>query len=103
MKKPTATLSVRISYELWEKINEFAEQENADFSNSTRRLIKNGLWLEEHKGDIHDPEKANTVISEWTTKMNENEILDWPKTLSENQISAATMSLEMEKERRFKK
>ena len=103
MKKPSATLSVRISYELWEEISEFAKNNGLDFSRGSRKLMDYGLWLENKKEDIQDPEKSSGIIAEWNAKMNENEILDWPKTLSENQISAATMSLEMEKERRFKK
>ena len=102
MKLPSATLSVRISFELWEKISEFAKKNDLELSSGSRKLIDHGLWLENHKEDIQDPEKSSGIIAEWAAKMNEKEILEWPKTLSENQISATIMSLEMEKERRFK-
>jgi len=103
MKLPSVTLSIRISHELWHRINEFVENSSIiDFSSGVRALIESGLWLDEHKEDVCDPDKASTIITEWTSKMNENEILEWPKSLPNEQIKAAIMSLEMEKERRSK-
>lgn len=100
MKKPKTSLSFRITYEQWEKISEFVEKNGLDFSSGARELIDHGLWLDSHKQDIQDPEKVGGIIKEWTAKMNENEILQWPLQLSDDQIKAAHMSLEMEKERR---
>ena len=102
LKKPSTTLSIRISYELWEKMSEFAKKNDLDFSSGTRQLIDYGLWVDNHKKDIQDPEKTCGVISEWTAKMTENEIVEWPKELPDEQISAAMMSLQMEIERRNK-
>ena len=103
MKLPSVTLSVRIPQELWHKINEFAENGLAkDLSSAVRNLVESGLWLHEHKDDIRDTEKTNKIIDEWNAKMNEKEILDWPKQLSDDQIRAIEMAFDLEKERRCK-
>ena len=103
MKLPSVTLSIRISHELWHRINEFVENSSMiDFSSGVRALIESGLWLDDHKEDICDPDKASKIITEWTSKINENEILDWPKQLSDDQIRAIEMAFDLEKERRCK-
>ena len=83
-------------------MSEFARKNGLDFSSGTRQLIDYGLWVDNHKENIQDPEKTSGIITEWAAKMNENEILEWPKELPDDQISAAMMSLQMEKERRHK-
>jgi len=103
LNPPSVSKSIRLSYELWERISEFVEDGSCkDFSEATRKLIETGLWLHDHKDDIQDPEKANKIIDEWNAKMNEKDILEWPKSLPDEKIKAAIMSLEMERERRNK-
>jgi len=103
MKVPSATLSVRIPHELWEKIAQFVENGLAkDLSSAVRNLVESGLWLHEHKDDILDTEKTNKIIDEWNAKMNEKEILDLPKQFSDDQIRALEMAFDLEKERRCK-
>ena len=103
MKLPSATLSVRIPQELWQKINEFVENGLAkDLSSAVRALIEAGFWLHEHKDDIHDPEQVQNFIKEWNLQMNEDKIFDWTEQLSENQMKAIEMAFDLEKERRYK-
>ncbi len=103
LNPPSVSKSIRLSYELWERISEFVENGSCkDFSEATRKLIGAGLWLHDHKDDIQDPEKVNKIIHEWNVKMNEKDIFDWVHQLPESQMIATFAALEMEKESRNK-
>jgi len=103
LKLPTATLSIRIPHESWEKLAQFVDNGLAkDISCAVRALIEAGFWLHEHKNDIHDPEQVQNFIEEWNSQMNEDKIFDWTKQLSENQMKAIEMAFDLEKERRYK-
>ena len=101
MSNRSTNISARMDIDLWDQIDRYKIRHNCrDFSEALRALIKNGLWIEEHKNEITDPEKASKLISEWTAKMNEKDILDWPKELTDNQIQAAKGALQMEEDNR---
>lgn len=102
MNVPSTTLSTRISFELWTKIKDFAENENSpDFSHAVRALIEAGLWLDEHKIDLQDPIKYQKIIDEYNTKSNEENLFSWIGQLSNSQIDGMRMALELEKEKRY--
>jgi len=103
MNMPAVGVSLRMPPELWARVNAIVEDGTyKDFSEATRKLIEAGLWVNDHKDDIQDPEKANKIIQEWNAKMNEKEILDIPKQFTDDQIRALEMAFELEKERRCK-
>jgi len=103
MKLPSATLSVRIPQELWQRINEFVENKVAkDLSSAVRVLIEGGLKLKEIKNEIDDPKRVQELANQWNTKMNENDIFEWAKNLSDQQMKAVQGVIELEKESRNK-
>jgi len=89
--------------DLWEKVNELVEDGTCpDFSHALRSLAEGGLWLQKHKDDIHDPKIIKKFVEEWNASMNEVKIFDWTKQLSDSQINAVGMALDLEKENRYK-
>ncbi len=103
MKLPSVTLSVRISQELWHKINEFAENGLVnDFSCAVRALIEGGLKLMEIKNEIDDPKRAQELANQWNSKMNENDIFEWVENLSAQEEAAIQGAIELKKESRNK-
>jgi len=104
MNRPSATISLRISHELWEQVYSLFEAGLCNtFSDAARSLIEAGLWLHTHKNDIQDPKKSQKLVEEWNAKMNEKEIFDWTKQLTDSQKDAIRGALELEKEDRFNK
>lgn len=102
LKEPSASISLRISRELWDKINDLADDEGSpDFSSAARSLIEAGLWLFEHKKDFTDPEKSQKLIEEYNSKLLDKAVLDWMEQLSDTQIQGIQSALEMEKEKRI--
>lgn len=103
MKEPGTSISLRISRELWMKINELIDGEKCpDFSHSARMLIEAGLWLNEHKNDLIDPEKSQKLIEEYNSKMNEKDVFDWVRQLSDMQIEGMQIAFKLEKEKRVR-
>ena len=103
MKEPSASISLRISRELWIKIHDLIDGRNCpDFSHVARSLIEAGLWLHENKNDLTDPEKSQKLIGEYNSKMNEKDVFDWVGQLPDYQIQALQIAFELEKEKRFK-
>ena len=100
MNRPSATISFRVSQELWEKVN-FLVQEGKckNFSDALRSLIEGGLWLDAHKKELQDPKRIQQLIEEWNSKMNEKEIFDWVKQLPDSTKEGVGMALELEKTR----
>ena len=102
MNVPGTSISLRISFELWTKIKNFAEKENSpDFSHAVRALIEAGLWLDEHKMDLSDPKKSQKIIEEYNEKSNEEHLFSWIGQLSDSQIEGMKIALELEKEKRI--
>ena len=98
MKLPSATLSVRIPQELWQRINEFVENGIAkDFSSAVRVLIEGGLKLMEIKNEIDNPVRVQELASQWNTKMNEKDIFSWAKNLSDQEMAAVQFDIDLEK------
>ena len=103
MSMPAVGISLRMPPERWARVNDFVEDKTCkDFSHALRQLVEGGLWLQEHKDDIHDPKLVQKFVSEWNASMNEKKIFDWTKQLSDSQINAVGMALGLEKERRVK-
>ena len=101
MKLPSATLSVRIPQELWQRINEFVENKVAkDLSSAVRVLIEGGLKLKEIKNEIDDPKRVQELANQWNSKINENDIFEWTKNLSDQEMVAVQGAIELEKEQR---
>ena len=102
MKNPSVSKSVRLPFELWQKLQDLVEQEVfTDFSDAARELIEGGLKLIEIKNDINNPQKVQELVNSWNTKMNEQKIFDWVSNLSENEMKAVQGAMELEKEKRF--
>ena len=102
MKLPSVSKSVRLPFELWQKLEDLVEQEVfTDFSDAVRELIEGGLKLIEIKNDINNPKKVLELANSWNTKMNEQEIFDWVGNLSDNQMKAVQGAIDLEKEKRF--
>jgi len=100
MNRPSATISLRVSQELWEKVNFLVEKGKCrNFSDALRSLIEGGLWLDSHKKELQDPKRIQQLIEEWNSKMNEKEIFDWVKQLPDGTKEAVGMALELEKTR----
>ena len=103
MKLPTATLSIRITHELWEKLAQFVDNGFAkDLSSAVRTLIEGGFKLVEIKNEINDPKRVQELANQWNSKMNENDIFGWTKNLSDQQMKAVQGALELENEQRNK-
>ncbi len=103
MKLPSATLSVRIPQELWQRINEFVENKVAkDLSSAVRVLIEGGLKLMEIKNVIDNPKRVQELANQWNVKMNEKDIFSWAKNLSDQEMAAVQGAIELEKESRNK-
>lgn len=103
MNMPAVGVSLRMPPDLWEKVNALVESDDCrDFSHALRSLLEGGLWLQEHKDDIHDPELVQNFIKEWNSNMNEKKIFDWTKQLSDDQIRSVRMALDLEREGRYK-
>ncbi len=103
MKEPSVSKSIRITREQWTKINDLVDGKSIpDFSHAARSLIEAGLWLNEHKNDLTDPEKSQKLIEEYNSKLNENTLFDWVGQLTDNQIQGMQIAFELEKEKRFK-
>ena len=103
MNMPAVGISLRMPQELWARVNTFVENRTCkDFSHALRELVEGGLWLQEHKDDVHEPKLIEKFVSEWNANMNETKIFDWTKRLSDSQIKAVGMALDLEKESRLK-
>ena len=103
MSMPVVGVSLRMPPELWARVNALVEDKTCkDFSHALRELLEGGLWLQEHKDDVHDPKLVEKFVSEWNQNMNETKIFDWTQQLSDSQMKAIEMALELEKERRYK-
>ena len=101
MKEPSASISLRISRELWIKIHDLIDGRNCpDFSHVARSLIEAGLWLHENKSDLEDPEKTQKVIADYNSKTNERNLFSWVGQLSDIQIQGMQSALELEREKR---
>ena len=101
MKLPTATLSVRIPHELWKKLAQFVDNGPAkDLSSAVRTLIEGGFKLIEIKNEIDNPEKVRELAERWNSKMNESDIFQWAKNLSDQQMKAIQGAIELENEQR---
>jgi len=103
LKLPTASISVRIPHELWEKLAKFVDDELAkDLSSAVRTLIEGGFKLIEIKNEIDDPDRARELAEQWDSKMNENDIFEWAKNLPEHKMRAVRGAIEFENEQRYK-
>lgn len=103
MKLPTATLSVRIPHELWKKLALFVDDGLAkDLSSAVRTLIEGGFKLMEIKNEIDDPDRVRELANQWNSKMNESDIFEWAKNLSDQQMKAIQGAIELENEQRYK-
>ena len=102
MKNPSVSKSIRLPFEMWENIQNYVEIGTfEDFSHAIRVLAEGGMQLMKIKDTINDPEKISKLTNEWSSKMNENEILDWVKNLNDSQLQAVDMLVDMEKEKRI--
>jgi len=102
MKNPSVSKSIRLPFEMWENIQNLVEIGTfEDFSHAIRVLAEGGMQLMKIKDTINDPEKISQITNEWSSKINEDEILDWAKNLSDSQLQAVDMLIGMEKEKRI--
>jgi hypothetical protein len=104
MKEPSVLISLRMTRELWTKINDLIDERIIpDFSHAARNLIDAELWLHEHKDDLTNPETSKKFIEEYNSKTNENNLFAWTGQLTEMQIQGMQSALEIEKEKRINK
>lgn len=102
MKEPSASVSLRLPRDLWQKINDLVDERKIpDFSHATRSLIEAGLWLNQNKNDLIDPEKSHKLIDEYNSKLDEKSLFDWVGQLSNNQIDGLMIAFDLEKEKRY--
>ena len=103
MIEPSTTISLRMSIELWTKISNLVNGKDCpNFSHAARSLIQAGLWLNEHKNDLTNPETSQKFIEEYNSKTNENNLFAWTGQLTDIQIQGMQSALELEKEKRIK-
>jgi len=101
LKLPTTVLSVRVPHELWEKLAQFVDNGLAkDLSSAVRSLIEGGFKLTEIKNEIDDPGRVCELAEQWDSKMNENDIFEWTKNLSDHQMKAIQGAIDLENEQR---
>ena len=101
LKEPSASVSLRIPRELWTKISKFVDDENfPDFSHAARSLMYAGLWLNENKKNLTDPDKSQKLMDDYNSKANEKDVFDWVKQLPDSKIQGIEIAFELEKERR---
>ena len=99
MKLPTATLSIRVPHELWKKIAQFVDNGLAkDQSSAVRSLIEGGFKLIEIKNEIDNPNRVHELAEQWDSRMNENDIFEWAKNLSDHKMKAVRGAIEFENE-----
>ena len=88
---------------MWQSIQALVDSRvYSDFSEAVRGLVEGGMRLISIKDQIKDPEKVKELVQEWDAKMNENEILEWAKNLSDSQLKAVDLLVDLEKETRYK-
>ncbi len=75
------------------------EEKCKNFSDALRSLIEGGLWLDAHKKELQDPKRIQQLIEVWNKKMNEREIFDWVKQLSDSKKEAVGMALALDRNR----
>ena len=103
LNEPSVSKTLRIPYEMWQSIQALVDSGvYSDFSEAIRRLVEGGMRLISIKDQIKDPEKVKELVQEWDAKMNENEILEWAKNLSDSKLKAVDMLIDLEKETRYK-
>jgi len=96
LKFPSVQLNVRVPHELWEKIAQFVDNGLAkDQSSAIRTLIEGGFKLLEIKNETDDPNRVHELAEQWDSKMNENDIFEWAKNLTDNQKRAVRGALEL--------
>jgi len=102
VREPSILKSLRFSRELWERIVEYGRSENCkDFSDTVRILIDSGLWLENHKKQLQDPQKNQEVIDELNQKMQDGTITDWLSTQTKLQLEGLDAAIQLEKEKKL--
>ena len=102
MTFPSVSKTVRISFDLWERIqNSVVDGTFPDFSHGIRELAEGGYWLLKNKDKLQDKEIVKQFLDDWNSKMNEKNIFDWVKQLPDSQVEAVRVALEMERERRI--
>jgi len=102
MTFPSVSKTVRISFALWEKIqNSVVDGTFPDFSSAIRALVEGGLKLMEIKDKVDNPDEVKRLADDWNSKMNENHIFEWAKQLSDDKMKAVYQALDLEKENRI--
>ena len=102
-KMPSVAISIRLKNEFWQEIQEYIVK--GDFENTSdavRKLADLGLWVHKNKGMFEDEKQISELQKKWSAQMNEKQILDWPKTLSNRQIEGVMIALDLERENRAK-
>jgi len=101
--QPSVSKSIRLPFQQWEKVEHLVEDKIfPDFSSAVRMLVDGGLRLLEIKDKVQNPEEIKRLSSEWGVKMNEKQVLEWAYSLSDSQLQAVDMLVDLEKERRYK-
>src|SRR3989344_2425834 len=96
MKEPGTSISIRLSRELWNDVNQRVENGRyPNFSDAVRGLIQIGMWLEDNKEKFKEDDKIQKIREEFEAKVNEEAILEFPKGLSDSKIEAVIMSFQM--------
>jgi len=98
MNKPLVPISIRISSELWEKIESYSKAaKRRDFSDGVRSLIDVGLWVFENKDKLDDSKKRAEFEAKMNENLNENQIFDWVKSMDSGTADAISMAMNMKK------
>jgi len=102
VREPSILKSLRFSREQWERIVEYGESENCkDFTDAVRKLIDSGLWLENHKKQLQDPQKNQEVIDEYNQKLKDESTIDWLDTMTKIQLEGLESAIQLIKEKKF--
>jgi len=99
--KPTRQISARITDEQYNAIKKEELDTDKSFSEILREHLDLGFFIKE-KMDmaINDPDAFKKYIEEMNSKMNEKDIFEWYKTLSDSQLIGLIEGAKMEKESR---
>ena len=100
VREPSIHRSLRFTREQWEQIVEYGETQNCkDFTDAVRRLIDSGLWIENHKKQLQDPQKNQELIDEYNQRMKDESAIDWLDGLTKLQLEGLESAIQLTKEK----
>ena len=101
-------INFRCPVPLLDKIESFVKDSNNPkgvfdtVSDVIRESIEVGIKIRDYQEMMKEPKKANEFREKMLNYIKNEEVFDWARTLTTDQIDGYVMALQMEKDQRFK-